>query len=460
MSSLWRRKGPSPPPEPPAAMQYLSVTGLREPGTVVTAQARSPDGQIYSGTRDWNFPAIGRFAFRIPDAERRLGALVTVQIEAPGFRVALVERAIGAGSHEWAGVALELVAPPLERLVIDGTTWRISAGRWRWQGVTAFRLIELVARGERGRAEAYLGEMVAAGVTLVRVLTRARHLFDLPFEVGLAHLAETAALARAADVWMEVVGLADTRETDPATWRTQLAGLGAIANDAPGLIVEVANEPDHATQAGLLRDPGQLAALAALLPTVVPVAYGAAHGPDDESRAYVGGDYVTVHGDRAEGDDGWRWVRHTNEQRALMEEIGKPVVNDEPSRDMADPAKHLALGAFCALFGLGDTFHYASGRDAQLPFGDEIACFAARRRGWAAIPIDWTGTYQNAGFADSPVKSFNGAVRSYSSIAGGAGYTLAFGIGPDFSIEWRAPWTVRDIVIDDATVKLWKVGRT
>src|SRR6185503_11956192 len=41
-------------------------------------------------------------------------------------------------------------------------------------------------------------------------------------------------------------------------------------------------------------------------------------------------DYVTLHPERSDGDDGYRWVRHLREGEAVSSDTGKPVVQDEP----------------------------------------------------------------------------------------------------------------------------------
>src|SRR6185369_10882717 len=151
-------------------------------------------------------------------------------------------------------------------------------------------------------------------------------------EEGLAALPRALALARRCGLHLEVVGLADTRSYT-FDHRAHIQALGAICATAGNAFLEIANEPVHATQRDEVGNPQFLQELRKLVPSSVMVALGAAHGDDDESDAFVGADYVTVHGARGDGDNGWRFVRHTNEQRALSERVGKPVVNDEPRRD-------------------------------------------------------------------------------------------------------------------------------
>lgn len=353
-------------------------------------------------------------------------------------------------------------APSLPRLAIDGTRWKAGAAWWRWRGVDGFALLRLLADGQTAHVEAYLAWMAAQDVTVIRVLTTVRWL-PLPPADGQAHLADLLRRAQAHGLYVEVVALADTALKtasgyDRDTWaydpHAHARDIRQLCAASPNSLFEVANEPDHQTQHHQVADPVWLHNLAPL--TRVPSALGAAHGSQDSVRTYIHGDYVTVHGDRADGDDGWRWVRHTNEQRAMMDSINKPVVNDEPSKDMRDPAKHLALGIFCAMHGLGDTFHGDQVLYGQIPTGAELACFDARRRGWAAIPPAWHGQYRNTGHGGSPTRSFTNATRVYSSVQGGGGYTLAMGVRPGFAVAWN--WSHYVLTIDTPTVKLWDVG--
>ena len=343
---------------------------------------------------------------------------------------------------------------------------------WRWRGVTAFRLAELVATGQQEVAGAYLAWAAAEGITVVRVLTMAKHLFELSPADGLRVLDRTLELAATYGVYVEVVLLADSasyfdeqgrRLASAAMIEDYVQAVGVILAANSNSLCEGGNEPRHPTQLDLVGNPEYLQSLLALIPPEVPCALGAAHGPDDESRAYVGGSYVTVHADRNDGcgteDRCWRSVRHTNEQRALQEEVGKPVVNDEPSRTLARD-QQVALGAFTALFGLGDTFHYAGGLQAEIPVGAEFEAFEARRRGWRLIPDDWWGMYRNAGQTGSPVEGFVGAVRVYSSVRGDEAYVLGLGVEPEAAIVFDTEaWSVPTLIHEEGEMRLWHVAQ-
>src|SRR5687768_15534233 len=79
--------------------------------------------------------------------------------------------------------AVQVVGQPQarpSRLKIHGTEFVGADGRrFEWRGITAFRLLQLIARGRTSEAEAYLDWCAQQGLTVVRVLTMAKYLFEL-----------------------------------------------------------------------------------------------------------------------------------------------------------------------------------------------------------------------------------------------------------------------------------------
>lgn len=206
-------------------------------------------------------------------------------------------------------------------------------------------------------------------------------------------------------------------------------------------------------------DVAYLKRLRSLIPASVAVSLGSTHNGEDESDLFKDGDLLTIHGSRDDGDNGWRWVRHTNEQRALGDRLNKHPVNDEPKRNDLAPDRHLGIAILCRMFRISDTAHFGFGLQCLAPTGAELVAFQARARGWAAIPDDWWGEYKNAGFVNSPVKSFDGAVRIYSSVNGNQAYSLVLGAESGLRIHWSDEWPLRDLVLVDDGCRLYKVSR-
>lgn len=247
----------------------------------------------------------------------------------------------------------------------------------------------MVAHGREAEAVAYLDWAREHGVTVVRVLSTARHLFVLTPEDGRRGLPRLLALAGERGLYVEVVALADTLGLETDAIDAHVRQVGGIAAAHPNALVEIANEPFHATQHPSLKDRATLARLAALVPEGVLVAHGS-----DAPESSGGGHYVTVHMPRL---DGWDHVRALAEGARLVGLYQRPVVSDEPigagaravagSRDDS-PERFRAAALLTRMTGMHATFHYEGGLYGRLPAGAERACFEAWKDAWALLPDD------------------------------------------------------------------------
>jgi hypothetical protein len=254
-----------------------------------------------------------------------------------------------------------------------------------WRGITAFRLVELVARGKDTEADAYLAWAASKNVTVVRVLAMADVLFKLSPADGQRALPRLLELAQKRGLYVEVVALVDTAtiKVDPPG---QIKAIGEICARYPNALLELANEPVHATQAEALHDAAYLKPLLALVPAGVPVSLGSVENGD----AFAAGAYVTWHAPRA-GKGGWpAQIAHG---AVLVKRFGKPVVSDEPmgAADVAipgrrdnDPEHFQQAAAASRRAGIGATFHYEGGLQARMPTRIEMACLDAWLAGFSA----------------------------------------------------------------------------
>jgi hypothetical protein len=266
---------------------------------------------------------------------------------------------------------------PAPILRIQGTQFvRADGTAFQWRGITAFRLVELVAHGREPDAEAYLRWAAAQQITVVRVLAMARVLFRLSpsdAEKALPRLLERAARR---GIVVEVVALADTASYD-LDLATHVRAVGRICRAQGNCAIEIANEPYHPTQSAQVHDRAFLRQLRNEIPREIPVSLGTL---DDEGEL-AAGDYITWHSPR-EGD----WPAGLREGADLLRRFGKPVVADEPMgaatrtiRGRRDNVpEHFARAAkICRELGLGATFHYESGLQAARPDATERRCLAA-----------------------------------------------------------------------------------
>jgi hypothetical protein len=308
--------------------------------------------------------------------------------------------------------------------------------------------------------EAYLGWCAAHGVTIVRTLAMAKHLFDLAPDRGRAALPQLLDRAAAHGLRVEVVALADTKSYEFDLER-HVQEIGDVCAAHPACVIELGNElvPLHPTQDSRLADPSYVARLRTLVPASVLVALGSGHGGTITGK-FAGGDFVTVHEDRSDADEGWRWVFVRNETRQLSEQLRKPVVGDEPRRDDTRLDRQFVVGVLARMFDVGDTFHYQGGLTARIPQGDELGAFEARRRGWESIPDGFRGSYRLPGAPESPVVDANHSTSPgvFAVADDRTGYTIVIG-GFQPALKWSDRWPTRQLVAQVGQAALWRVSR-
>jgi hypothetical protein len=303
---------------------------------------------------------------------------------------------------------------PAAGLRVSGTSFQQSSGEvFHWRGISAFRLVEMVAHGNRAEAAAFLDWAASRKLTVVRVFTMARHLFQLAPGDGVRALPELLQMAAARGLHVEVVALVDT--ADMATdIDAQVKAVGAIAARHANAVVEIANEPAHPTQAMTIHDPRELRRLAALVPAGVPVSFGSA----EDNEAFAGGHYATFHFPRSGERTAWGHVLALAKGAALVNSWNKPVINDEPigaaataipGRRDNDPDRFRAAALLSRMAGLGATFHYEQGLQAKIPTGLEARCFDAWNEAWTLLPanVEIDGAFHEAGQPGSAVAAFD-----------------------------------------------------
>jgi hypothetical protein len=319
------------------------------------------------------------------------GIRVPLRLKAIGSALLPVCLAIAAGAGLPAGAERHASVPQVQtpascgRLAVRGIDIVCSdGGRFHWRGVTAFALLEQIARGRPADADAYMRWASATGFNLVRVLAMADVLFKLAPGDGRRHLATLFRMAGERGLYVEIVALADTARLGmtPAGLREQVAGVGEIAAGHPNVVVQIANEHYHPTQSRELHDPAALRELARLIPSSVLHTESAAA---EDAAAQPQGMYITRHLSRSGSPAGM--IDRVQLLRGLAAEAGKPVVNgepigaaerDEPGRRLADPGFFRELARRTSAAGLaGGTFHCEDGLFARVPGPIQQACARA-----------------------------------------------------------------------------------
>jgi hypothetical protein len=363
---------------------------------------------------------------------------------------------VAAGCSAQDGSRTERVSAPaadaqaasityLVRLSVRETRFFKGAVPFEWRGLTAFALLQQIARGRESDAAALLDWAARNDVTVVRVLSMARHLFELSPEQGRAALPRLLTMAADRGLYVEVVALADTADVT-VDIEGHVRGLAAIVAGHSNAIVEIANEPGHPTQRADVHEAPRLAALAALVPDTVPVALGSAEYGD----AFAAGDYVTFHFPRDADRGGWGHVLRLADGAGLLSLWRKPLVSDEPigagpqfvpGRRDNHPARFGAAGALTRFAGMYPTFHYEGGLTARIPSGAELEAFGAWRQGVRLaerVPLS-----QTIFAASEPVQAVartNGARSTFARQGEQEAWIMMVDPGSAASIEWSTGW--------------------
>src|SRR6266542_2144721 len=344
--------------------------------------------------------------------------------------------------------------PAPTRLHVADRQFVTSDGRpFHWRGITAFRLLDYVAHGREQDADRFLAWAHRRGLTVARVLAMGRNVMDLKPADGRAALPRLLELAARHRMIIEVVALADTRDV-PVDREEHLTALGRIIAEHGHAVLEVANEPAHATQAADVQRSEVLASLRARVPAAVPVALGSVEWGEGFAEA----NYVTWHVPRLTSHEGWGHVLAIADGDALARRWKKPLVSDEPigagakfepGRRDDVPARFRAAALLTRLAGLGATFHYEGGLQAAIPTGRELECFNSWNAAWSLLPADVerAGVFRRAGDEGAAVPSFSQdrALAGVERQIGNTVWVLVLNPQAGFSATWATGWNVERV---------------
>ena len=341
--------------------------------------------------------------------------------------------------------------PAHSQLHVNDRQFVTAEGRpFHWRGITAFRLLELVAHGREADAERYLRWAHDEGLTVARVLAMATNLFTLSPQDGRAALPRLLQIARRHQMNIEVVALADTRDLH-VDLDDHVAAIGRIIAEHGNGVLEIANEPVHPTQAADVHKTDVLSRLRRRVAATVPVALGSI----ERGEGFAAADYVTWHTPRRISDNGWGHVLAIVEGDAMLRTWNKPVVSDEPmgagerfepGRRDDVPARFRAAALLTRLVGLGATFHYQGGLQAAIPTGRQLQCFKVWNSAWTLLPadIERRGVFRRAGEPGAAVASFSTdrALAVFERQVDNAAWILVINPRPSFAATWADGWRI------------------
>ena len=353
------------------------------------------------------------------------------------------------------------------RVRAEGRTLVCADGSvFRWRGVTAFRLVDLVADGREPEAVTYLDWADRTGFNVVRVLATLCCWFDLPPDAGQRALPRVLALAKARGMYVQVVALAGTAPHErPIDLEAQVRAIGTIAAAHDNAIVEIANEPEHGTQDKRLHDFAFVDKLATLVPAEVLTIGGSARV--DHAVTPPLGDLVTRHLSRQ--DNMWEMMARVRGLDQVARTTGRPVLSGEPfgagekrvpgSRE-TDPDLFFTYGALCRVFEISCNFHLEAGLHATPPGKLQLTAAEAFIEGTRAVPDDWRLTFRELSSPESPLsRAHLGRARAvYSGLTSHEGLTVAFGVHGDLELQWRG-YEPTAVVRDRPSVKAWRIKK-
>jgi len=340
-------------------------------------------------------------------------------------------------------------APQVPRLVVQGAqfvdadTGAIHIPRW----VSG---LSLLARTPE-QQEAFLGWAARTGFNGVRVFAGALPWAGQTPDAARAGL--TPLLDRAArhGLVVEVTALTDTVTGYDA--RQHVAEIVKRLAGRPGVVLELANEIGHGTQAPTIT-PARMRAWGREIaqPRGVLWAVGAPLASDIPIKGVYaghGGVYATAHLNR--GGAPWLQIRRVRELYRIVEAHGTPAINNEPigcaepgtrGQRWTDPAMFFALGALDRAFGLGGVHHSEAGLHAKLPGPVQQQCaerYVAGHRAIDAVLPGVVGRFHDGGTRD-------GVVAEYSFISETKGVVVFLGargkVSPTLANGWSAARTI------------------
>lgn len=464
---LFKRKPHRPPPPPANPMRAVAVTAFTAEHTPVEGATVTIDNV---GPNDFVGVTNGAGYVEFREVPVSLGAS-QLTIVAQGYKPYVMPVHLAPVNHilrvgDKAGGPADIELPPLQRAMetrpyggtvrVEGVTFATADRGWFFPVFAPAYVLPVLFLRDQPRAEAYMDWMIKTGFNGARFFGGAINWPDwkqTPQE-SRAGLAALLPVFKRRGLYATASALTDTAITT-YDHEAHVREIGAMAQAHGNLLVEIANEPYHATaQAGKVHDFNYLAQLARLVPPGVPVALGAplTDEPSGELAAVLGkGSYVTTHLDRGGGQvvrGEWDMVRRCHSFMEVIDKTKRASLNNEPigwnevaipGRRNANPAIAFAMGALSRLFGSGLVSHAEHGLRCQMPGPVQQRCHEEVIAGVKSVAVPGRLHYSREGLSDAPIAPSglsgdgpqNGVLKVFAGIQGNAAYVMAVGLaGP------------------------------
>jgi hypothetical protein len=357
-----------------------------------------------------------------------------------------------------ANTAAQSQPPRVPQLRIQGTQFIDDAGRVyipRW--VSGLTLLSRTA----SQQTMFLEWAAKTGFNGVRVFSGALTWANQTPEGARKALPALLDRAAARGLMVEVTALTDTGSGYDA--KAHLQGIVNIVAGRRGVVLELANEVGHPTQAQDLT-PERLRAWGKELAEPRGVLWAIGAGNTDEpvqNYPTAGGSYITVHLDR--GGAMWPQVARVRSLFEVSRSQGVPVIDNEPmgaderpGRETGrqrwnDPAGFFTLGALDRAFGIGGIHHSQAGLMAEKPGPVQQRCAEAYVAGHRAVESMF-GTerpqFMPAGQTGAPIRSASGipSTQVLTFVSKQKALVVAIGAGKDAKLQWASGWSQIGVV--------------
>ena len=371
-------------------------------------------------------------------------------------------------------------------LRVDGRTFVNDHGVFRPLFVSAFGTIAQALRGRDPRA--YLQWAKATGFNGVRLFAGNLGWMDGQTAAeAVEALPNVLALVAQEGLYAEVVALTDTGAAPQYDKAAQVRAVARVCNEVGNGVLEVANEPYHATQDDETHKAQNLLQWGRV--SDVPFALGAAEIDELDKPAALGGSYPTAGGSFStvhlrRGQIWFVQMSRMREQEEISRRHNCLVMNNEPvgwdeqgtdrvrgGSRLDLPEAFFLLGASSRVMELGVVGHGQHALRSELPGRNQQACADALIRGHRAVS-DGAGTskrltFKNGHWDDCPaggtfVKEQEGEKpghqdrlwRVHAGLADNRAAVVLVGIHGNPGVFWRGGWHQTALVDETEHVKV------
>jgi len=289
----------------------------------------------------------------------------------------------------------------LSPLHVDQWQFRDATGAAvRIRGFSGFKLLRMLADGQRAEVDPILQFFTGHGANAVRVwpyVTWPGTGWETPSNgqilEGIRYL-ESWGLRSYLTLFTDSQPPEDSTQQNRIPWAKDL--IGFLQGQTTALLVEIGNEPqiNKRIDTGALRSTLEASGFLYTSGEYADSAqwfgrFGDAHTPRDIQwcrKAHDLHEYYVGGGPSYPEEPATKTVWIAGEPAKPSDEPNAPQTDPDTGVVISKVEDNLAYAATCGLLGGGGIFHYEGGKFGQLPVGEEVDCATAFFQGLRAFP--------------------------------------------------------------------------